>query len=54
MKKILIQLDTDPQPSSFDSVVAVDAGVEEMLRYGSITPETVESLLPGALFTRGP
>ena len=26
--KILIQLDTDPQPSVFDAVVAVDAGVE--------------------------
>ena len=26
--KILIQLDTDPQPSVFDGVVAVDAGVE--------------------------
>jgi hypothetical protein len=54
MKKILIQLDTDPQPSSFDSVVAVDAGVEELLRYGSVTPETVEPLVHGAMFTRGP
>ena len=26
---ILIQLDTDPQPSVFDGVVAVDAGVVE-------------------------
>ena len=54
MKKILIQLDTDPQPSSFDSVVAVDAGVDELLRYGSVTPETVEPLVHGAMFTRGP
>ena len=26
MKKILIQLDSDPQPSVFDRVVAIDAG----------------------------
>jgi len=54
MKKILIQLDTDPQPSSFDSVVAVDAGVDELFRFGDVTPENVESLVHGAMFTRGP
>ena len=54
MKKILIQLDTDPHPSSFDSVVAVDASVEELFRYGSVTPETVEPLVHGAMFTRAP
>ncbi|MFG0333282.1 MAG: NAD(P)-dependent methylenetetrahydromethanopterin dehydrogenase [Maioricimonas sp. JB049] len=54
MKKILIQLDTDPQPSSFDRVVAVDAGVDELFSYGSVAPESVESLVHGAMFTRGP
>src|SRR5579871_3658634 len=54
MKKILIQLDTDPRPSSFDRVVAVDAGVDELFSYGGITPETVEPLVHGAIFTRGP
>jgi hypothetical protein len=54
MKTILLQLDTDPQPSSFDRVVAVDAGVEELFSYGGITPENVESLVHGAMFTRGP
>ena len=32
--RILIQLDPDQQPSVFDSVVAVDAGVEQLFRHG--------------------
>ena len=54
MKSILIQLDTDPRPSTFDRVVAVDAGVEELFSYGGVTPENVEPLVHGAIFTRGP
>lgn len=54
MKTILFQLDTDPHPSSFDRVVAVDAGVEELFSYGGVTPDNVESLVHGAMFTRGP
>jgi hypothetical protein len=53
-RTILIQLDTDPQPSSFDRVVAVDAGVQELFSYGSVKPEQVQSLVHGAIFTRGP
>lgn len=53
MKTILIQLDTDPLPSVFDRVVAVDAGVSRIFSYGRITPETVEALVHGAIFTRG-
>ena len=52
-KNILIQLDCDPQPSTFDAVVAVDAGAEVLLRHGGVTPETVEPLVHGAMFTRG-
>jgi len=52
--KILIQLDTDPQPSIFDAVVAVDAGAEHLFRHPGVTPETVRDLVYGALFTRGP
>jgi methylenetetrahydrofolate/methylenetetrahydromethanopterin dehydrogenase (NADP+) len=52
--KILIQLDTDPQPSVFDRVVAVDAGVEQIFSYGGVTPESVTPLVHGAIFTRGP
>jgi hypothetical protein len=51
---ILIQLDTDLQPSVFDAVVAVDAGVGHLLRHGGVTPENVRDLVYGALFTRGP
>jgi hypothetical protein len=54
MRRILIQFDTDPVPSVFDRVVAVDAGVDELFSYGAVTPETVEPLVHGAIFTRGP
>jgi methylenetetrahydrofolate/methylenetetrahydromethanopterin dehydrogenase (NADP+) len=54
MKKILIQFDTDPSPSVFDRVVAVDAGVDTLFSYGGVTPEAVEPLVHGAMFTRGP
>lgn len=54
MKKILIQFDTDVQPSVFDRVVAVDAGAEQLFSYGNTTPETVTGLVHGAMFTRGP
>src|SRR5262245_25486586 len=54
MKKILIQLDPDPQPSSFDRVVAVDAGAEEIFSHGGVTPPQVQGLVHGAIFTRGP
>jgi hypothetical protein len=53
MRKILIQLDTDPQPSVFDRVVAVDSGVDELFSYGGVTPENVVGLVHGAIFTRG-
>ncbi|MGH7202465.1 MAG: methylene-tetrahydromethanopterin dehydrogenase N-terminal domain-containing protein, partial [Planctomycetaceae bacterium] len=53
MKTILIQLDTDPLPSVFDRVVAVDAGVDELFSYGGVTRENVEPLVHGAMFTRG-
>jgi threonine dehydrogenase-like Zn-dependent dehydrogenase len=54
MKKILIQLDTDPRPSTFDRVVAVDAGADDIFSYGGITPDNVEPLVHGAIFTRSP
>jgi hypothetical protein len=52
--KILIQLDGDPQPSAFDRVVAVDAGVDQLFSYGAVKPEQVQALVHGAIFTRGP
>lgn len=53
MQRILIQFDTDPQPSVFDRIVAVDADVDHLFSYGGITPENVEGLVHGAMFTRG-
>lgn len=53
MKTILLQLDTDPQPSVFDAVVAVDAGVDHLFRHGNVTPVQVRDLVYGGLFTRG-
>lgn len=53
-RRVLIQLDTDPQPSAFDSLVAVDAGVDVLLRYAGVTPQNVRELVYGAIFTRGP
>jgi hypothetical protein len=51
--KILIQLDSDSQPSVFDRVVAIDAGVDELFSYGGVKPEQVQGLVHGAIFTRG-
>ena len=54
LAKILLCLDTDPQPSVFDAVVAVDAGVDQLLRHGGVTADAVRDLVYGAMFTRGP
>ena len=54
VRKVLLQFDTDPKPSSFDAIVAIDAGVDCLLTYQNVTPETVEPLVHGALFTRAP
>ena len=54
MKKILIQLDTDQHPSTFDSMVAHDAGVDALLRYGGIEADAVRGLVQSAYFTRPP
>ncbi len=53
-QRILLQLDPDAQPSVFDAVVAVDAGVEHLLRHGGVEPQQVRDLVYGALFTRAP
>jgi methylenetetrahydrofolate/methylenetetrahydromethanopterin dehydrogenase (NADP+) len=54
MKKILIQLDTDEHPSTFDAIVAHDADVDSLLSYGGVGPEAVRGLVQSAFFTRGP
>ncbi len=51
--KVLLQLDTDPQPSVFDAVVAVDSGVDHLLRHHAVQSDQVRDLAYGLLFTRG-
>ena len=51
--KILVQLDSDPQPSVFDAVVAVDSGVDHLLQYSHVEAAQIRDLIYGAIFTRG-
>jgi hypothetical protein len=50
---VLVQLDSDPQASVFDAVVAIDAGVAHLLRHGNVQVSQVRDLVYGAMFTRG-
>jgi hypothetical protein len=54
MKKLLLQLDTDPLPSVFDAVVAYDGGADHLLSLPGVTPQNVGSLVEGAIYTRPP
>lgn len=54
MKKLLFQLDTDPHPAVFDTVVAYDGGADHVIGHGNCTPENVRPLVEGAIFTRAP
>jgi hypothetical protein len=51
---VLLQLDGDSQASSFDAIVAADCGVTHLLRHSSVALDEVQSLVHGAIFTRGP
>lgn len=51
-RKLLLQLDTDLQPSVFDRVVAIDAGAEHIFSHGAVKPEQVQGLVHGCIFTR--
>jgi hypothetical protein len=54
MRKLLLQLDTSPNPSVFDRVVAYDGGADEIMSCGGVTEATVRDHVHGAIFTRGP
>lgn len=54
LPRILVQLDPDPHASVFDAVVAIDAGVDQLLQYHHVQPDNVRRLVHGAMFTRGP
>ena len=53
MKKLLLHLDTDNQPSAFDQVVAYDANVDNIIAYGGVTTSNVTAYVHGMIFTRG-
>ena len=53
MKKILIQIDSDKVPNSFDSIIAFDSGVDHILHYGGIIPGEVRNIVYSAMFARG-
>ena len=52
MKKLLLHLDTDISPSTFDQVVAYDSNVDNIIAYGGITVDNVTSHVHGMIFTR--
>ena len=52
-RKILIQLDSDSHASTFDSIVAIDAGVDQLLTLSAVSTVEIQSLVHGAMFTRG-
>lgn len=54
MKKLLFQLDTDPHPSVFDTVVAYDGGADRVIGLSGVTPDNVRPMVEGAIFTRPP
>ncbi len=54
IKKLLFQLDTDPSPSAFDTVVGYDGGADHVVAYGNVTPDNVEAIVDGTIFTRSP
>ena len=54
MKKLLFQFDTDAHPSTFDTVVAYDAGADHVISHGGLSPENIGPLVDGTIFTRAP
>lgn len=52
-RKVLLQFDTDQHASSFDSLVAIDAGADVILHYANVGLEQIVDLIHGAMFTRG-
>ena len=54
MKKLLFQIDTDPIPATFDTVVAYDGGADHVTALGGISPANVGAIVDGAIFTRAP
>ena len=53
MKKLLFLFDTDPMPSVFDTVVGYDGGADRVTGYANVTPDNVDALVDGTIYTRG-
>jgi len=53
VKKVLLQLDTNEQPSPFDAIVAHDADVDVLLSHAGVKADGVRGLVQDAFFTRG-
>lgn len=51
---MLLQIDPDAHCSAFDSIVALDSGVDHLLKFAAASPEQIESIVHGAIFTRSP
>ncbi|HEV2180097.1 MAG TPA: methylene-tetrahydromethanopterin dehydrogenase N-terminal domain-containing protein [Gemmatimonadaceae bacterium] len=54
MKKLLLQLDSNRLPSTFDEVVGHDGGADAIMQRGGVTEGDVRDLIYGCIFTRGP
>jgi hypothetical protein len=54
VRKLLLQLDSAPQPSVFARVVGFDGGADEVMSYGGVTADAVRDMVHGCIFTRGP
>jgi len=54
MKKILVYLSNESQPSLFDLIVAYDSDVDVVLPYGNITKDDITNMVYGCIFTRRP
>ncbi len=54
MKKLLFQFDTDPHPSTFDTIVGYDGGADHVIGYGNLNPDNIGALVEGTIFTRAP
>ncbi|MCL4139893.1 UNVERIFIED_CONTAM: hypothetical protein GTU68_000305 [Idotea baltica] len=52
--KVLLQIDSDKHASSFDSIVAVDSGVDQLLTHANVATEDIRNIVHGAMFTRSP
>src|SRR3990167_1757169 len=52
MKKVLMCLSTDLQPSSFDIITGIDSGADFILPYGSVSESNVKDIVYDCIFTR--